>query len=109
MSGANTTQHGARISGTRRKDQVQHILRLTACQIPHDQDVALAPCSLGRPSRSHRHALPLAGYLPQVAEVITVDTAGVTAADLGRLRYTHRPRPMFPFEPDATFPEDSRT
>ncbi|MFC0530310.1 M81 family metallopeptidase [Phytohabitans kaempferiae] len=48
---------------------------------------------------------PLAGYGPHVAEVLQVDTPGVTGADLGQFTYHHRRRPLFPFEPDAAYPE----
>lgn len=41
---------------------------------------------------------PLAAYRPHVADVIWVDTPGVTGADLRRFRYVHRRRPLFPFE-----------
>lgn len=47
---------------------------------------------------------PLAGYRPHVADVLWVDTPGVTSADLGRFHYAQRRRPMFPFEPEATYP-----
>lgn len=46
---------------------------------------------------------PLAGYGPFVAEVIQVDTPGVTSADLSRFDYRFRRRPLYPFEPDAQF------
>lgn len=48
---------------------------------------------------------PLAGYGPIAAEIIRVDTPGITSADLGRLTYRHRRRPLYPFE---AFPEEDR-
>jgi microcystin degradation protein MlrC len=47
---------------------------------------------------------PLAGYGPLAAEVIQVDTPGVTAANLSRLTYRNRRRPLLPFEPEAAYP-----
>lgn len=41
---------------------------------------------------------PLAGYGPVASETILLDTPGCTAADLSRLNYLHRTRPMHPFE-----------
>lgn len=41
---------------------------------------------------------PVAAYAPVCQHLIRVDTPGVTSADLGRLPYRHRRRPMFPFE-----------
>lgn len=44
---------------------------------------------------------PVAAYAPVSKHLIRVDTPGVTSADLSRLHYQHRRRPMFPFERDA--------
>ena len=41
---------------------------------------------------------PQAAYSPVCRHLIRVDTPGVTSADLSRLAYQHRRRPMFPFE-----------
>lgn len=43
---------------------------------------------------------PVAAYAPVSKHLIRVDTPGVTSADLSRLEYRHRRRPMFPFERD---------
>lgn len=48
---------------------------------------------------------PLAGYGPVAAEVIQVDTPGVTSADLSRFHYQLRRSPLYPFESDAVYPE----
>jgi len=45
---------------------------------------------------------PLAGYLPVVDGILFADTAGATADDFTRLPYRHRPRPLFPIDPDLT-------
>jgi len=44
---------------------------------------------------------PVAAYAPVCKQLIRVDTPGVTSADLRRLTYQNRRRPMFPFEVDA--------
>jgi microcystin degradation protein MlrC len=44
---------------------------------------------------------PLAAYAPVCPTVVRVDTPGVTTADMTRLEYHHRRRPLFPFEADA--------
>lgn len=41
---------------------------------------------------------PLAAYGPVCDRVIHVNTPGVTCADMKQLQYTHRRRPMYPFE-----------
>jgi microcystin degradation protein MlrC len=46
---------------------------------------------------------PRPAYEPIAARIILVDTPGVTAASLGRFRYERRRRPLYPFEPDATY------
>jgi microcystin degradation protein MlrC len=47
---------------------------------------------------------PRPAYAPIAAEIILVDTPGVTSADLSRFEYRHRRRPLYPFEPDASYP-----
>jgi microcystin degradation protein MlrC len=44
---------------------------------------------------------PVAAYAPVCKHLIRVDTPGVTSADLHRLTYRHRRRPLFPFEVNA--------
>lgn len=41
---------------------------------------------------------PVAAYAPICRELIRVNTPGVTTADMTRLTYQHRRRPLFPFE-----------
>jgi microcystin degradation protein MlrC len=43
---------------------------------------------------------PVAAYAPVCKHLIRVDTPGLTTADLSRLEYRNRRRPMYPFEPD---------
>jgi microcystin degradation protein MlrC len=49
---------------------------------------------------------PAAAYAPVCKHLIRVDTPGVTSADLSRLTYRHRRRPMFPFEPETEWLRD---
>ncbi|MDA0658371.1 MAG: M81 family metallopeptidase [Planctomycetota bacterium] len=46
---------------------------------------------------------PIAAYEAVCQHFIRVDTPGVTCADMTRLSFQKRRRPMFPFEQDATF------
>jgi microcystin degradation protein MlrC len=46
---------------------------------------------------------PRAAYEPIAAEIVLVDTPGVTAADFTRFPYEHRRRPLYPFEGDAQY------
>ena len=41
---------------------------------------------------------PLAAYRPIAKSFVHVDTPGVTRADMAKLAYSHRRKPMFPFE-----------
>lgn len=47
---------------------------------------------------------PKAGFSPICGEQVMVDTPGVTRLSVEKFRYVRRRRPMFPFEPDATYP-----
>lgn len=42
---------------------------------------------------------PIAAYQPICRHIVRVNTPGVTTADMTRLPFRHRRRPMFPFEP----------
>jgi microcystin degradation protein MlrC len=46
---------------------------------------------------------PRPAYEPIAAEIILVNTPGVTTADLSTFEYRHRRRPLYPFERDATY------
>lgn len=46
---------------------------------------------------------PRGAFEPIAAEMIWTNSPGCTSADLSGLAYQHRRRPMFPFEPDATY------
>ena len=47
---------------------------------------------------------PRAAYEPIAAQILLVNTPGVTTADLSRFTYQRRRRPLYPFEPDAAYP-----
>ncbi|MEO1980108.1 MAG: MlrC C-terminal domain-containing protein, partial [Fuerstiella sp.] len=44
---------------------------------------------------------PIAAYREVCGSFIRVNTVGSTCADMSRLEYRHRRRPLFPLEPDA--------
>ena len=44
-----------------------------------------------------------AAYAPIAAEIVLVNTPGVTTSDLSRFTYTRRRRPLYPFELDAAY------
>lgn len=46
---------------------------------------------------------PLAAYRPVCPSILRVNTPGATTADLARLTFHHRRRPMFPFEPETSW------
>jgi microcystin degradation protein MlrC len=46
---------------------------------------------------------PRPAYQPIASRVILVNTPGLTTADLTFFEYQHRRRPLYPFEPDATY------
>ncbi|MBM3959395.1 MAG: M81 family metallopeptidase [SAR202 cluster bacterium] len=46
---------------------------------------------------------PRPAYQPIAAEIILVNTPGVTTADLSFFTYKHRRKPLFPFEKDAQY------
>jgi microcystin degradation protein MlrC len=47
---------------------------------------------------------PRPAYEPIASQILLADTPGLTTANLDALPYQHRRRPLFPFEPDATYP-----
>jgi microcystin degradation protein MlrC len=51
---------------------------------------------------------PIAAYREVCHSFIRVDSPGVTAADMTKLDYRHRRRPMFPFEADCQWPAVDR-
>jgi microcystin degradation protein MlrC len=46
---------------------------------------------------------PRGAYQPIAARIILVNTPGATCADLTQFDYRHRRRPLYPFEPNATY------
>ncbi|MCB1234428.1 MAG: M81 family metallopeptidase [Verrucomicrobiae bacterium] len=51
---------------------------------------------------------PMAAYAECSDRFIHVNTPGCTSADMKRLEFSKRRRPLFPFEPDATWDHDAR-
>ncbi|WP_029137491.1 M81 family metallopeptidase [Nakamurella lactea] len=47
---------------------------------------------------------PKAGYGRICPTMLMVDTPGVTRASIDQFSYRRRPRPMYPFEPETTYP-----
>jgi len=47
---------------------------------------------------------PRPAYQPIAAEMLLVNTAGAASADLSTFEYRQRRRPLYPFEPDASYP-----
>ena len=50
---------------------------------------------------------PQPAYAPIATEIILVNTAGLTSADLSSFAYQRRRRPLYPLEVDAHYVEDS--
>lgn len=48
---------------------------------------------------------PRPAYEPIAGEIIVADTPGVTSADMSSFDFKRRRKPLYPFEPDATFSE----
>jgi microcystin degradation protein MlrC len=46
---------------------------------------------------------PLAAYQPVCPNFVRVNTPGVTTADMTQLKFHHRRKPMWPFEPNTVF------
>jgi microcystin degradation protein MlrC len=46
---------------------------------------------------------PRPAYEPIAAEIVLVNTPGVTSSDLAHFLYRRRRRPLYPFEPDASY------
>lgn len=51
---------------------------------------------------------PIAAYEPIAERIIAVNTIGSTSADIDSFSYTHRRRPLYPFEADTTYPLDNK-
>jgi microcystin degradation protein MlrC len=66
--------------------------------------VGLEPCDQQIIVAKGVHS-PRAAFEPIAAQLIWAATPGCTSADLSTFSYAHRRRPMYPFEPDATWPK----
>ena len=47
---------------------------------------------------------PQPAYNPISSRIVYVDTPGISTADVRFLGHKHRRKPMFPFEPDTSWP-----
>ncbi len=47
---------------------------------------------------------PRPAYEPIASQIVLVNTPGVTTSNLSQFEYRRRRRPLYPFEPDATYP-----
>ena len=86
------TAHGLTIMLTSRRMVPFSIKQLTSCNLDPTRFRILVAKGV--------HA-PVAAYAPVSKHLIRVDTPGVTTADMSRLDYRHRRRPMFPLEREA--------
>ena len=65
--------------------------------------------SLGIKPKSYRILVakgaiaPVAAYEPVSSRMIYVDTPGITSANPAHFEYRHRPRPLYPFEPETVW------
>jgi len=65
--------------------------------------------SLGIKPKSYRILVakgaiaPVAAYEPVSSRMIYVDTPGITSANPAHFDYRHRPRPLYPFEPETVW------
>lgn len=65
--------------------------------------------SLGIKPKSYRILVakgaiaPVAAYEPVSSRIVYVDTPGITSANPAHFDYRHRPRPLYPFEPETVW------
>jgi microcystin degradation protein MlrC len=86
------TEHGLTVMLTSRRMTPFSLHQLLSCELePGDFHLLVAKGVNA----------PLAAYAPVCQHILRVDTPGVTTADITRLEYSHRRRPMFPFEMGA--------
>jgi microcystin degradation protein MlrC len=84
------TEHGMTLMLTSRRIPPFSLRQLTSC--------GLDPKSFRRIVAKGVNA-PLAAYAPVCDRIERVNTPGVTCADMTFFNFTHRRRPLFPFEP----------
>jgi microcystin degradation protein MlrC len=94
------TQHGLTVMLTSQRMAPWSLQQLRHCGLePADFTILVA---------KGVHA-PLAAYREVCEQLIRVNTAGVTSADLNTFDFRHRRRPMFPFEADANWSVETPT
>jgi microcystin degradation protein MlrC len=52
---------------------------------------------------------PRAGYADATEGLLVVDTPGVTRLSVQEFTYLHRRRPLYPYEPDASYPQPAES
>lgn len=94
------TQRGDTVLVTSRRMVPFSLRQLTSCDIqPQDYRVLIAKGVNA----------PIAAYREVCDHFVRVDTPGSTRASMTRLTFKHRRRPMFPFEPEASWPSTPST
>jgi microcystin degradation protein MlrC len=88
------TSNGLTVMLTTRRMVPFSLSQLTSCRLEPQRFRILVAKGV--------HA-PVAAYAPVCKHLIRVDTPGVTCADMTKLAYRHRRRPMFPFELEMTW------
>lgn len=89
------TEHRLTVLVTSRRVPPFSLQQLTSCGLePRQFQILIAKGVIA----------PAAAYAPVCTKLIRVNTPGVTCADLLRLSYRQRRRPMYPFEPDVAWP-----
>ncbi len=83
------TEHGLTIMLTSQRTPPFSLRQLTALGVDPAQFQIIVAKGV--------HA-PCAAYAPACKHFVRVDTPGVTRADMTKLEYHHRRRPLFPFE-----------
>jgi microcystin degradation protein MlrC len=97
--------------------------RTAALETDHDHTLVLTSRVVGntsimqmysvgvRPETKHvvvaeRVVSPRPAYQPIASQIVLVHTPGVTASDLSRFAYKRRRRPLYPFEPEASYDDE---
>ena len=84
-----STDHGTTIILTTHRAPPFSLKQITSCDIDPADFHAIVAKGVNAPLAAYRSACP---------RFIRVDTPGVTTADMLRLEFEHRRRPLFPFE-----------
>jgi len=86
---------GATVMLTTRRMAPFSLQQLISCGVDPNSFQVITAKGVHAPVEAYRHVC---------RHLVRVDTPGVTSADMRRLEYRHRRRPMFPFESETTWP-----